>query len=198
MELDELKHTWQQNQSIKTSNTNIMELIQQKTYGPLEGLKKSFRKQVVLMLILPLYFIVLGNSDLHHLLNSIIFWFYIAFCVGVAIFSYQNYQIVSKMNRMDRLVKENLEQQIDLLEKRMKWKTSAVRAALLFFIVLLEIVPYFQQYSMSDKWHSLAPWIRYSSYLLLFLIHYFVSNFAGQRKYGRHLQYLKELVREMQ
>jgi hypothetical protein len=32
MELDDLKQTWQQSQSIKPSNTNIMELIQQKSF----------------------------------------------------------------------------------------------------------------------------------------------------------------------
>jgi len=198
MELDDLKQTWQQNQSIKTSNTNIMELIQQKSYGPLAALKRSFRKQIAVMLMLPLYFLVIGNADLQHLLHSVILWFYIAFCVGVAIFSYENYQIVSKMEKMDNLVKENLEQQIQLLETRMKWKIIAVRAGLLFFIVLLEIVPYFQHYSMLEKWHSLSPWIRYSSYALLFLFQYFANNFVSQRKYGRHLNYLKELVKEMQ
>jgi len=65
MELDDLKQTWNQNQSTKPLNTDIMELIQHKSYGPLAALKKAFRKQIVLMAIIPAYFIMLNVDDLH-------------------------------------------------------------------------------------------------------------------------------------
>ena len=41
MELDDLKQAWKQNKSIiKPKNTDIMNLIQHKTYGPVAALKK--------------------------------------------------------------------------------------------------------------------------------------------------------------
>src|SRR6185437_4314820 len=144
MELDDLKQAWNQKQSTKPLNTDIMELIQHKSYGPLAALKKAFRKQIVLMAIIPAYFIMLNVDDLHALSNNVILWSYIAFCLGVIIFSYYNYRLVNKMEGMDNMVKVNLEQQVNLLERSMKWKKTGLMAALLFFILLIEIVPYFQ------------------------------------------------------
>ena len=198
MELDDLKQTWNQNQSTKPLNTDIMELIQHKSYGPLAALKKAFRKQIVLMAIIPAYFIIFNVDDVHALLNNVILWSYIAFCLGVIIFSYYNYRIVNKMEGMDYMVKMNLEQQVDLLERRMKWKKTALIFALIFFILLIEIVPYFQHYRMLDKWHSLPVAIRYLAYAGLFVLQYFANTWVNERRYGRHLKYLKELAKEMQ
>jgi hypothetical protein len=198
MELDELKHTWQQNQSPKISNTNIMELIQHKSYGPVAALKKAFRKQIVLMAIIPAFFIITNLDNPGHVLSSVILWCYIAFCIGVIVFSYYNYRIVSKMEGMDNLVKENLEQQVHILETRMRWKKTALMIALVFFILLVEVVPYFQHYRMLEKWHALSPVIRYLAYAALFVLQYFANTLVNERRYGRHLSYLKELAGEMQ
>ena len=143
MELDDLKQTWQQNQSPKISNTNIMELIQHKSYGPVAALKKAFRKQIALMAIIPVFFFISNVDNLSHAVSSVMLWCYIAFCIGVIVFSYHNYRIVSKMEGMDNLVKSNLEQQVTILESRMKWKKTGLMVALVFFILLTEIVPYF-------------------------------------------------------
>jgi hypothetical protein len=198
MELDDLKQTWQQSQSIKPSNTNIMELIQQKSYGPLAALKKAFRKHILLMIVLPAYVIITNTDDLNHALKSVMLWAYIAFFLSVIVFTYYNYRMVSKMESMDHLVKANLEQQVNLLQTRMKWKKNGLTIALLFFILLAEIVPYFQHYRMSDKWLTVAPAIRFLSYASFFIFQHFISTWVNERRYGRHLRYLKELVNEMQ
>ena len=198
MELDDLKQTWQQSQSIKPSNTNIMELIQQKSYGPLAALKKAFRKHILLMIVLPAYVIITNTDDLNHALKSVMLWAYIAFFLGVIVFTYYNYRMVSKMESMDHLVKANLEQQVDLLQTRMKWKRTGLMIALLFFILLAEVVPYFQHYRMSDKWLSVAPAIRFLSYAAFLIFIFFINTWVNERRYGRHLRYLKELADEMQ
>jgi hypothetical protein len=95
------------------------------------------------------------------------------------------------------MVKANLEQQVSLLQKRMQWKIIGLRIALLFFIALTEVLPYFQHYRMLDKWHSLSPFIRFGLYAALFAIQYFLSPRVLQNKFGRHLTYLKELAKEM-
>jgi len=102
------------------------------------------------------------------------------------------------MEGMDNMVKVNLEQQVNLLERSMKWKKTGLMAALLCFILLIEIVPYFQHYRMLDKWHSVPAAIRYVVYAGLFVLQYFANTWVNERRYGRHLKYLKELVKEMQ
>lgn len=198
MELDDLKQEWKQTPVKKIKNTDIMELIQHKSYGPVAALKKAFRRQIVVMIILPVLLFVTNMDDGNKALTSVMFWSYVAFCMGVVISSYFNYRIVDKMGDMDSMVKSNLVRQIGLLEARMKWNVIGSRIVLPFFILLTEIVPYFQYYRMLDKWHSLHPAIRFGAYAFLLLLHYFLSRRICQQKYGRHIAYLKSLVKEMQ
>jgi hypothetical protein len=196
MELDDLKQTWKQSETNK--NINIMNMIQHKTYGPIAALKKEFRKQIVVMGVLPLLLICTSLDDISKPLTSILFWAYILFCAGAATFAYFNYRIAGKMSVMDERVKSNLEKQVNVLQTRIQWKITGLRIALLFFIVLTETVPYIQHYRMLDKWHSLSPVIRFGAYAALLLIQYFAGKNIIYRKFSSHLFYLKELIRDME
>jgi hypothetical protein len=198
MELDDLKQTWKQANIQKDKNTDIMDLMKHKSYGPIAALKREFRKQIIVMALLPLFLLFTTIDDLSQIFSNVLFWSYVAFCLGMVVFASANYRIVDKMGRMDRMVRLNLEQQIDLLEKRLKWKIVALRITLLFFIALLEIVPLFQHYRMLDKWHSLSPLIRFGSYAALLVLQYFLSRIVSERKFGAHVKYLKALMNEMQ
>lgn len=199
MELDDLKQPWKEaDKNQKKQNRNIMELIQQKSYGPVAALKRSYRKQIIVMLMLPFILLLTNATDISKPLTSVMYWSYVAFCIGVIIFASFNYRIADKMQNMDGMVKQNLEQQISLLETRMNWTIIGLRIVLLFFVILTEVLPYFQHYRMLDKWHSLSPFIRYGLYAFLFIIQYIFSPKVLNRKFGRHLTYLKELVKEMQ
>jgi hypothetical protein len=197
MELDELKQTWQQATSEKPSNTDIMELIQQKSYGPVAALKRVFRKQMVMMSLIPLVLVLTNLNDVSAVYTSIIFWSYVAFCIGVIFFAAYNYRIAGKMEEMHAEVKQNLEQQVSLLEKRMRWELIGLRCVLIFFVILLETIPYVQHYRMLDKWHSLSPFIRFALYAALAAVQYFTNRRLSYHKVGRHLAYLKGLVSEM-
>ena len=197
MELDDLKHSWQQ-QPAKIKHTDIMELIRHKSYGPIAALKRSFKKEMKFLIIIPVFVLMVNVKDWEKTLSSVMFWSYIIFCFGVFSFSYQGYRIVGKMEGMEGMVKGNLQKQITLLEKRLQRTITGVRIALLYFIALTEVLPYFQHYRMLDKWHALSPWIRFSTYAGLLLLQYFVSRYALHRKFGQHLTYLKGLVRELQ
>ena len=193
-----MKKNWKQNIPKKLANTDIMELIQHKSYGPIAALKKAYRRQIVLMSLLPFILLLGQMEDLSRPLTSVLFWVYVAFCIAVVIFASYNYRIVSNMEAMDAIVKDNLEQQINLLDTRMKNMVIGKRVVMLLLIVLTEILPYFQHYRMLDKWHSLNPLIRYGVYGLLFVWQYFADKWVLKRKFGEHIDYLKNLVKEMQ
>lgn len=102
MELDELKNQWIQADKIqKTKNQNIMEIIQNKSYGPVAELKKSFKKQMIGMAIIPILFIAANLEHIDKILSSALFWFYILFCIGAVIFARLNYAVVEKMEERD-------------------------------------------------------------------------------------------------
>src|SRR2546423_855535 len=65
MELDELKQIWKETPLKNNLNRDIMDIIQHKTYGPLAAMKKVFRKQMILMSILPLM-LISTNLDKWH------------------------------------------------------------------------------------------------------------------------------------
>ena len=172
-------------------------MIQHKSYGPVAALKRSYRKQITVMALLPFLLLFTNLDDIQKPLTSILFWSYVAFCIGIIVFAFYNYRLVERMQTMDQVVKHNLEQQIITLETRLHWMIIGLRIALLFFIALTEIVPYFQHYRMLDKWHSLPVWIRACSYATLVIMQYFLSPLVLKRKFGRHLTYLKELAGEL-
>lgn len=197
MELDDLKNRWKEKTNQKPTNKSIMEMIQHKSYGPVAALKRSYRKQIVVMLLMPFLLLMTGADDISRPLNSVLYWSYVVFCIGMAAFSINNFIIADKMQRMDGILKENLEQQITLLETRMKWTIIGLRIVLLFFIVLVEVVPYFQHFRMLDKWHSLPVYTRFGVYAALVVFQYFLSPLVLRRKFGRHLDSLRQLVKEL-
>jgi len=198
MELEDLKQQWKQADKISNhKNQNIMGIIQQKSHGPVAALKKSFKKQMIAMTVVPIAIISTNLQHIDKTLTSALFWFYILFCIGVILFARLNYTVVKKMEGMDGMVKSNLEQQIFTLETRLRQNIIGIRVALLFFIALTEILPYFQNFRMLNTWHSLSPFIRFGAYAGLFLFQYFVSRSVSHRKFGKHIAYLKELVKQM-
>ena len=198
MELDDLKQTWKETIIKKNKNTDIMDLMKHKSYGPIAALKREFRKQIAVMALLPLFLLFTTIDDMSRIFTNVLFWSYATFCLGMVVFAAANYSIVKKMGTMDGMVRSNLEQQIDLLETRLKWKLIGLRIVLLFFIALVEVVPWFQHYRMRDKWHSLSPLIRFGTYAAFLVLQYFLSRIVSERKFGGHIKYLKALMNEMQ
>ena len=198
MELDELKQSWNAIPVTKNKNAEIMELIRLKSYGTEAALKRAFQKQMIVMLVLPAMLLLATGGASHQVLSNVLFWSYVLFCMGVVVFAYRNYQIAGKMERVEAAVRPHLEQQVALLETRLRWKLVGVRVTLVYFIILIEVVPYFQQYRMLDKWHVLPLVVRFGAYAALLLVKYFVSRVINHRKFGSHLDYLKKLVQAME
>jgi len=199
MELDELKQQWNASNSKHTlQNKNIMELIQQKSYGPLAALKRSFRKQIRVMTVLPIVMLAVNLNQADKTLTSVLFWFYVLFCIGAMIFARVNYNLVQKMEQINDRVKPTLQQQVSLLENRLRQNYIGLRIGLLIFMVLLEVLPYVQHFSTLAKWHSLSPLIRFGSYAAFFVLQYFASKRVVYHKFGQHIARLKELLQQMQ
>jgi len=198
MELEDLKQTWKRSETtIKPFNDNILQLIQNKSYGPVAELKRRFRKQIIIIPFLA--FIVTNNLSRNHLIfTDVLFWCYIAFCVIVCISFYLNYRLIAKMQCMDCLIKSNLETQLKTLETRLQWHLKGVRVVLLFFIILLEVLMYFNLEPSLYKWYAQPLLLRLVIYVGLLMLQYFISKLVYKRKYGKHLAYLKKLVTELQ
>lgn len=198
MELDDLKNSWKQSTSnIKNSNTNIMELIQNKSYGPIASLKNRFRKQLVIIPIV-LSILVINLSKHHNLFSDVLFWFYILFMMFVLFYFYFNYKMIRGMQNMDHPVKANLEKQIHILETGIKWRLIITRIMLVVFLVLLEILLFFNQEPSLVKWYAQPLYLRLLCYSAAVLLFFLFTKVVFKYKYSRHISYLKELVQQMQ
>jgi hypothetical protein len=197
MELDDLKQAWKNTPEENNLNTNIMEMIQHKSYGPVAALKRVYKKQILFLAAIPFILVLTNLPDLHSAFTSIMFWSYVAFCVGMILFARYNYRVATKMEEMDILVKDHLEQYISVLEKRAKLELIVLRCVMLYFITLAEVVPYLQHFRSLDGWHSLPAAVRFGAYAGLLLLQYVTNRRMKEMNVGRHLRYLKQLLGEM-
>ncbi|RYE20676.1 MAG: hypothetical protein EOP45_10660 [Sphingobacteriaceae bacterium] len=197
MELDNLKQAWKESyQPEKASNENILELIQHKSNGPIAALKRGFKRQILAIVFA---IILIINSFQHRQIwNDMIFWCYLFFCAALCLFFYSNYRTASKMESKYGMIKKNLELQVAILEKRMKWHPIRVRAVLLFFILLVEVIANPANEPMIAKWHKIPLLLRLGMYAMVFVIQHYASRYKWQHKYGRHLSNLKQLLQQMQ
>jgi hypothetical protein len=174
-----------------------MELIHQKSRGPVASLKEAFKKQIRFMIGLAVAMIATQIRNLDNTAACIFIGTYILFCAGVALFFYKNYRITSELEGMDGNVKSSLERYVTVLQQRLKWQQLGARIVMLIFILLLEVVPFFLHGRVLDKWHSFPPVIRFNVYGAFLVIQYFVGHSFEKQKFGRHLTYLKELITEL-
>ena len=194
MELDDFKNAWKQDKLTQKQTPDIMELIHQKSKGPLALLKHAFRRQMMVVAIMMMAVTITNARNLESFSGYVMYFSFVAFCVAVILAFYLNYRRTGKMERMDKTVRNNLEEYITQLEQRLKWQYVGVRIVVLLFMVLVEVLPLFYHGRMLDKWHSVSPFIRFPAYAIYFLIVYVVGRRVKQRKFGQHLDHLKLLL----
>ena len=195
MELDDLKQAWQQT-PVQKQNTNIMELIHQKSKGPIASLKNSFRKQMIVVTAMMSVVIATQANNVDSISSNLLFWTFIGFSLSMILAFYYNYRYTGKMENMDEKVKINLEHHVTMLEQRLKWQNIFARIVILLFIILLEVIPLYENVRMLNKWHALSPFIRFGSYAAYLVLQYFLSRAVTQKKFGKHLDRLKGLLKE--
>ena len=197
MELDDLKKTWKQENQKQTKTPDIMELIHQKSKGPIASLKNSFRKQMIVVTALMSMVIATQAGNLDSISSNLLFWTFIGFCLAMILTFYVNYRQTGKMEAMDEKVKNNLMNYVYMMEQRLRWQNIGARVVILFLILLLEVIPLYQHVRMLDTWNSLSPLIRFSSYAAYLVFQYYISRSVTRRKFGKHLDHLKYLLKEV-
>jgi hypothetical protein len=111
---------------------------------------------------------------------------------------FENLFRARRMEIMDGDVNSNLQKQINSLEKRLRWKRIVLPLVTLFFSALLEILPVYQHFRMLDKWHTILPLSRVGIYAGFLVLQFFTNRWITRIKFGNHLDYLKNLLKEME
>lgn len=195
MDLDQLKLKWQERAAHDlVPELNVTQMLRQPAKSALSALKRSFRKQIVLLAVLfLLIFYQFRNKDLF--INTF-FWWYLFVCLSLCLFFYANLRLVKRLERTDQPLTSHLLTQLSLIEKRMRWHRIFTRVAVIVLIILAETLPFFSDESMVLKWHAVDPLLRVVVYLAFILFQYFVGKRLAQKRYGQHLQRLKGLLND--
>jgi hypothetical protein len=195
MDLDQLKQRWQQTDTHEsTQGNNLRSLLRGRDRGPVAALKRNFRRQIIiLLLVFALFLHELRDRQIFH---NVFFDWYLVCGLSLCIFFYVNLRLVKKLERTDEALTDHIKNEVAVLEKRMRWHRIFTRIAIVSLIALLEILPFFSSERMLQKWHAVEPVIRIAAYAALLLFQYYVGRFIARRRYGQHLDRLKKILND--
>lgn len=198
MELENLKEMWGQRsqEDFKSYNSNFMELIHDRNYGPVATLKNKFWRQITIfpLALCVIIYVFIKNPEL---LNNILMWVLVAVMFALAAFYWFNYTIVKKLQNTNSSVKESIEKNISTLENGFKKYLLARRILYVIFVIFLEILMYFHREPDYESWYSVSVYFRVLVYILGFFIIHFLAKFSYKKQFGQHISYLRDLLNKM-
>lgn len=197
MELEQFKEAWNNEStgSPELVNSDIMELIQHKSYSPVATLKRKFRLQ---LLSFPLLVAVIVYDFIKKplLLTDLTFWLFILFCFSVTGFFWFNYSIINRLQNSGDSVKAAITKDIIILEKGFKKFFIVSRIVFVLFIILVEVLMHSHKLPDFEIWSTYSIPIRITGYILALIVQYFLVKFSFKKQYGQHISFLKDLLQK--
>ncbi len=199
MELDQLKNSWQNsNQTInQTSKKKIMELSQQKSYGPIASLKTALGKQIFIIpfLIVILTIQTLTTPDLQ---TDPFFGLFVSVIVLASVFFIVAYQIINKMSIPDAPVVDQLKRQVQSLQQMLLFYRVISVVGVAILIVFLEAFKTVGTAKLMQPWYDVDIWLRVAAYFGMFVITFFASNSRFNQEFGKHLEEIKKNLSDIE
>jgi hypothetical protein len=201
MELDDLKQVWQQQtpENIDVRNDKkIIDMIQNKNYGPLSILKSRFSRH---LMIFPLgvFAFVYAFIEKPQLLQNPLMWFFLGFVLYVAGFMYFFYRTTNRLLTFQYSLKQDMEKDVKALDTRYRRMSYSNGIALIALFVFSEILMYYHQEPDYEGWYKVALYWRILAYIGAIALNYLSYRKLGwYKQVGRHIDYLKNMLREME
>ncbi|MEP6675003.1 MAG: hypothetical protein ABJA78_07605 [Ferruginibacter sp.] len=197
MELENLKSLLNESalKDHATKKNNIMELIQNKSKGPLAALEAKLKWNFYLFPVF-IIFIIDFIKKPEHIHRPSIWMVIILLFVTFCDFTY-NYFIVKSIQRKDATVTGSMLKQIRKLEASFKWHNNFLKIYLVIIVVLLEIIMFYHIEKDFEPWYAVSIWIRIVVYIPLIAVADFFNRSSFQKQYGQHLANLKKLAAQL-
>jgi hypothetical protein len=195
MELDQLRDQWNKvSATEKTSAVSLRNIIRNRNRNPFDALQRGFRQRIILLMLVLLLLVRQFSADT--LMMSPFFWCYMVLWLSVVVFHVINYRFVKTWGQMDSSVHEFLVNKVAVLRKRIALMKVYTKVLLLVLVLVVEFLPYHGEGHMIDKWRALHPAARIGIYATFFVLQHFASRWIAQRKFGRHLDRMEELLKQ--
>lgn len=194
MELDQLRDQWSKANENDLPAISLSNIIRNRNRNPFDALQRGFRQRIVILLIALL--LLVNEFSSQTLLTSPFFWCYMVLWVSVVGFHVVNYQFVKSWGEKNVDLHKFLVDKIAILRKRIAFIRGYTKILLAVLVILVEFLPYHGQGHMIDKWRAIHPVARLGIYAAFFVFQYFASGWIAQRKFGRHLDRMEQLLKQ--
>src|ERR1700743_179567 len=137
MELDEFKQQWDKSSDVSQPlNTNIMELINNKSNSPLAVLEKKLRNNFYIFPFVVLLFAgkLIGRTTLAHTATS---WLLFGILSTEFIFYTLSYIMVKRIQQPDGKTKENILYRVNTIQHTIQWQLIINQALYLAMPIFL-------------------------------------------------------------
>jgi hypothetical protein len=204
MELDDIKNSWNQ-PGEQTGADKIAEMIGKRSQGPIAKMKRNLRFELLTVLLgfglVSAYYFIEFESR-----YSIISWVYAFLIVLFCYYFSKKNKLLNEMQCSSCRVKSNLELQLKMLEKYVRFYLISGTAAIPLLIIFLGIVLYYKKSDLIGKtiffpsaahsvWKFLLAWVILLS--LTTIIMWLANRSYVNSLYGRHIKRLKQLLAQI-
>ena len=208
MELNNLKEIWKElDQEIvqQRNSGQIAAILKKRSRSPIARMKRNLLLEFILVVVLygcsSLYYFIAFNSRLAE-----ISWFMIVTGLFFIIYYARKNKLLNEMQCVSCQVRSNLEKQISTLEKYIRFYlitgTLLPPVSVIFLGILLTIkMPnplkstIFYVSPSNPLWRVMMVWI--IALIVITTLMYFCNVWYVKKLYGKHIQELKMILREM-
>ena len=205
MELDDMKNIWHGKSEETAGADRIAAMLGKQSHNPIEKMKRNLRMELLIMIFsvggVALYYFVAFKSE-----YSIIGWVY---ALLLALFGYyflRKNKLLNEMQCSSCRVKSNLELQLRMLERYVRFYLISGTAIIPILLIFLGIVLYYKKPTLINKtilypsatnpvWKFLLAWF----ILVIFstIIMWILNRGYVNKLYGRHIGKLKQLLSQL-
>ena len=193
MELEQLKDQWSKmNPNDLSSGLSLRNIISNRNSNPFNELQRGFRQRVILLVLVLV--LLINQFSAESLFRNPFFWCYMVLWLSVVVFHLVNYRFVKSWENIDTNVREFLTAKVKVLRNRIAFIRGYTKIILVILFLLVEFLPYHGDGHMLEKWRALHPVGRLGIFAAVFVCQHFVSRWIAQRKFGRHLDRMEQLL----
>ena len=205
MELDDMKNIWNDKDIEATGADKISIMIGKQSQNPISKMKRNLRMELLILIfslgIVAAYYFIAFKRE-----YSIIGWVYALLLVLFCYYFFRKNKLLNEMQCSSCQVKSNLELQLRMLERYVRFYLISGTAVLPLLFIFLGIVLYYKKPTLISEtilypsvtnpvWKFLLAW-----FILLSVsttIMWVLNRGYVNKLYGRHINKLKHLLAQI-
>jgi 4-hydroxybenzoate polyprenyltransferase len=206
MELDQWKEIWQaETPAEQTDSQKLRALLDRKSGSPVSKIKRNLNAELWVVLVTYGAMVIFYFFAFDGRMNEIS-WFMLVIAGLFVAYYLRKQKLLREMEYLNRQVKNNLEKQVESLERYIRFYlvsgTALVPFSMVFFGWLLQRKgrlsasdTIFFASEQNPLWRAILAWVVLTS--LTTLIMYYINKWYVRKLYGRHVEKLRAILDEM-